>query len=201
MIVWIVALFLSVVPATQGGDPAAQVAASAGLEAWGSVKVLRFTVSTGRALEVTSVIRYEYDKANEKVTLRDSEKTVTIFLKQSPTTDDDKWAFSRWRRDSIWMLLPIQLVDPGAKVERKPDVLVDGRAMQLLHVKLMDSREFDLYINPSSAQIEVSIERLSENRNIRFTWDTYRQVEAMRFSTSHDGPGRKITLSEIQVER
>ena len=200
-------MFLTLAPATTSAvaPVAAEVSRAAGVEAWNGVKVLRFTCNTGPGLEIKSRVKYEYDRANERITVSSGARTASASLRTAPENEDARWALAQWHRDSVWVLLPLRIADADLQVQRKPDVRIEEKTFQVLQVLFPAGGEasmpLDLYVDTDSHQIRTSIHTLADGKRIRHTWDFYKDISGIRFCTSHDGPGKKISLSEIEVER
>lgn len=140
-----------------------------------------------------------------------SERTGTMIVDSVPIREEYlptsmRTAYGQFMRNVHWLLLPVQLLDPGVILKRLPDTLFADKVNSVLSVTFEpDSaanidQSFILYINPTFNNIERW--RVTENGSSQdFIWRLYRRVKPFLFSTKRwsEDFGSYVMLENIEV--
>jgi hypothetical protein len=118
-------------------------------------------------------------------------------------------AFARWTNDAYWLMMPLKLLDPGAKLENAPSAPVDPGAPKLERLRLSFDRVgltpgdvYELSIDPAQHRV-VAWQMQLEGRApppMSSTWEEYRTVGPLVLSFRHRfGDGRVLRFEDVVV--
>jgi hypothetical protein len=118
-------------------------------------------------------------------------------------------SYARWINDTYWLLLPVKLFDPGARLDLEPDHVIEDQPHHVLRlsfdgVGLTPKDVYWLFVNPEAQRIvrwEMLLEGESERRGVTFT--DYRPVGPLVLAHDHafEGTDRRVVIEGVRATK
>ncbi|HLL91087.1 MAG TPA: hypothetical protein VK324_17440 [Tepidisphaeraceae bacterium] len=196
-------------PSNRADALAAAVAKASGAEAWAGVKRLRFTFYAAGGDKPTLSARHDWDVPAGKDTITWAGKTVTVDVNAPPPADapkDVKDAFARWTNDAYWLVAPLKWLDPGVNRAYGGTQTVYGQSYEVLNlsfgpVGLTSNDRYTVYVDPRTNLVRYWDYMPAPDKTLRGTWEKYQTFNGLTLSTDHEIAGRRITFTDVSVER
>jgi hypothetical protein len=183
---------------------AAELCKANGGEGWMNVSHVRFTFVEEEKGKTIVTAQHVWDVPAGIDQVRWNGKDVKVNLKNPGTDEDSKAAYARWVNDSNWLVAPIKLCTPGIDMKAEGTKDVDGHPFQTLRFHLKNAsgpdREFVLYIDPQVKVVRYWDYPMQSGKMARATWTRYRVFSGMNLATEHDFEGKKIRLTNVNVD-
>lgn len=210
-------------------DVAREVAVAAGADQLDQVAELdfRFVVVDGEARVFEADHRWDLKNGRARITWTDREGVkydalLDVATKRASGTIDgakaagdaqkrlSEKAYARYINDTFWLMMPLKLFDPGARLELLSPRDIEGEPHQILRlsydgVGLTPGDVYTLVVNPEARRVvrwEMQLEG-SEGPPKGVSWEAYRPVGPLVLSHEHrvDGGQRKILFEETRARK
>ena len=187
-----------------------KVLARSGRGTWPGVSRLKFTFHVERPDGQASSVQHDWNlrTGEDAVTANGQTTTVNVFAYDaSKATEAETAAFRRWTNDSYWLLMPLKLGDPGARVALAGEEEIEGAKYTVLrltfdNVGLTPGDAYMLYVD-AEGLIRRWDYMPNAERKATWTWEGYKDFNGLTLATEHRpvGDGPRIFFTDIRVEK
>jgi hypothetical protein len=190
--------------------------AASGVDVWPSVTRLRFTFNVEDGDKVVLSAKHDWNlrEGTDLVTVGDKtmtayfpEKLATLRLTEDALKDHEQ-AWKRWTNDAYWLLMPMKLLDAGAKLSpvamtRDMPASVGKMTLSFEGVGLTPGDQYDLTVDLKSNQITHWFYRPTPEKRAGFSWEKYQSFNGLTLATEHkaDDGAHRIYFTDIEVLR
>lgn len=198
------------------------IKAMGGMDAWKSVKAIRFDFRVEKEGAEPHAARHLWDRAHGRdhvEGMKDNKPTVAwidLSTKTGAAWVDGKkqegealkqtmaWAYQRWVNDTYWLIMPFKWMDAGVNLKKEPN----RNGFEILHVSfgqvgLTPGDQYWVFLNPKTHMMEHWEYLLQGEKEKGIfdwkNWSDYGPVKLSSMKTSPDGK-LKIHFDPLQVQ-
>ncbi|MCX7915135.1 MAG: hypothetical protein N3A53_02375 [Verrucomicrobiae bacterium] len=172
---------------------------------WRRLRRLRFAAQVLRGEQLLRHCWYDWEVQRGIVTVQCGAEAVSVSVRRRPHDARTREAWAVWQADSQRLLLPLQLQEPGLRVEYGGTRVIEGRPYEVLRVEPMAGAPLaiavqELLIEPRTYRVAYSGTLTETLATAVVVWDGYKRVGPLWLATELRGGEQHIRYSDLAAE-